>query len=197
MVERVRVFVSYKKVVSRHVKGRTVPEASTEASLFAHILNGSSQYEAWVDQDETKAGMEWETEIFTRLVASDAVLLLVGPGTSQSEWVKREIALANALGISIVPIGFELNEEQLVAELRSLALGHIQGRVTNNIRLSPPEPLLEELKRPARWRSPVPPQGTNNQSRLKDCRRGEQLEDSRQTTTRGEFRSFSAPAPWE
>src|SRR5258707_688594 len=100
MVERVRVFVSYKKVVSRHVKGRTVHEANTEASLLAHILNESSQYEVWVDQDETEAGMEWETEIFTRLVASDAVLLLVGPGTSQSEWVKREIALANALGIS-------------------------------------------------------------------------------------------------
>ena len=56
--------------------------------------------------------MAWEAEIYRQILDSDVLLLLVAPGTADSQWVRREIALAKALGISIVPIGTAITQEE-------------------------------------------------------------------------------------
>jgi O-acetyl-ADP-ribose deacetylase (regulator of RNase III) len=90
--------------------------------------------------------MKWETEIYQRLLGSDVLLVLVGPGTAESPWVQRELALATALGISIVPIGFDLTDEQMEKEVKALSISDIQWRITKNIRLSQGDALLVEIR---------------------------------------------------
>src|SRR5215475_487007 len=114
MTDRMRVFICYKKRLSYEQDGQRVVEKNTEAGIFHYLLSGDGRYEPWVDNASIAAGMKWETEIYRQLLASDVVVVLVGPGTSKSEWVRREIAFANAFGISVVPVGFGLTNEQMV-----------------------------------------------------------------------------------
>ena len=92
------------------------------------MLAQRSDYLPWVDQAELSAGMEWERAIYSRLLATDVLLVLVGPGTSASEWVRREIALATALGVSIVPVGSDLSEPEMLAEMKALGIDDLSGR---------------------------------------------------------------------
>jgi O-acetyl-ADP-ribose deacetylase (regulator of RNase III) len=78
---------------------------------------------------------------------SDVVLVLIGPGTSQSEWVKRELALAKALTVTVVPIGFDpLTWNEMETELKGLEIYDRQGKITNNIKGGGGPALLEELR---------------------------------------------------
>jgi O-acetyl-ADP-ribose deacetylase (regulator of RNase III) len=89
--------------------------------------------------------MQWETEIYRQLLASDVLVALVGPGTSKSEWVRREIALANALGISVVPVGFDLTDAQMAEETKALSISDLQWIITRNIQLNNGPALMAEL----------------------------------------------------
>jgi hypothetical protein len=150
MPDRIRVFVCYKKKLSGQLGGQPVVQKNTEAEIFQYLLNQDKRgiYDAWIDDEGLEAGMRWETEIYRQLLASDVLVVLVGPGTSESEWVRREIALANALGISVVPVGFDLAEEQMVDETRALSISDLQWQITKNIRLNRGSALMPELDNP-------------------------------------------------
>src|SRR5258705_3770894 len=104
MTDRIRVFVCYKKELERQDGERLIFRDNTEAPIFQMLLAQDPRgiYEAWVDDAGLGAGMEWETEIYRQLLSSDVLVALIGPGTHKSEGVEREIALATALGISLV-----------------------------------------------------------------------------------------------
>ncbi|MBX9632929.1 MAG: hypothetical protein K2X67_20565, partial [Burkholderiales bacterium] len=54
--------------------------------------------------------------------------------------------LRDSLGISILPIGFDLTRTDLDNQLKELDIGHLQARLTQNIRLNAREALLAEIR---------------------------------------------------
>jgi O-acetyl-ADP-ribose deacetylase (regulator of RNase III) len=141
------VFICYKRVLVKQREGRTIEQRGREAEILHDILRRDARYTPWMDDAEIGAGMAWETKIYHQILVSDVMVVLIGAGTSQSEWVKREIALANALSISVVPLGFDITWDEMQTELRALGLGSIQAKITNNIRLRESDALLAELGR--------------------------------------------------
>ncbi|MDH2428525.1 TIR domain-containing protein [Sphaerisporangium sp. TRM90804] len=145
MAGHARVFICYKKVLSRDDNGQRLLQKNTEAEIFHYLLSQDDTFTPWVDNARIAAGMKWEMEIYRQILASDVLVVLVGPGTSESEWVRREITLAHALGISVVPIGFDLSDEQMAAEAKALGIDDLQWVLTQNIRLNRGTALLAEL----------------------------------------------------
>jgi hypothetical protein len=138
--KKIRVFICYKKILTGGVRNR-------EADTLSYILNSDQElFESWVDDDRLSAGMAWETEIYRQLLVSDVLLVLIGKGTAESQWVRREIALATALGIAIVPLGFDMTVDDLVKETKDLEIDRLQGKVTENIVMSRAKLLLGELR---------------------------------------------------
>ena len=151
MSSSIKVFICYKKILSRERDGKIIEKENVQASILYNILAQAEggRYEPWVDDSGLPAGVEWEKMIYDHLLISDVLLVLIGPGTSQSEWVGRELALASALGIYIIPLGFDLNKNELVEEQKALNIDHLQGKVTQNIKLAPSsaaKALLNELQ---------------------------------------------------
>jgi O-acetyl-ADP-ribose deacetylase (regulator of RNase III) len=143
VADHISLFICYKKQLSYQQGAQPVTERTAE--IFHFLLSESETYDPWFDNAGLMAGMEWETEIYRQLLASDVVVVLVGPGTWESEWVRREIAVANAFGISVVPVGFNLTEKEMVKELEGLSISDLQGKVTQNIRLKHGPALLDEF----------------------------------------------------
>ncbi len=139
MTTPITVFVCYKKKLS---KG----QENEKAGILHAILKEDGRFEPWMDDSGLDAGIAWETEIYRRILVSDVLLVLVGPGTSQSDWVRREIALATALGVAIVPLGFDLSPGQMNKELKALDIAHLQYKISQNIKLNAREALLVELR---------------------------------------------------
>src|SRR5262245_6294427 len=136
----ISVFICYKKQLAGE-------RPNEKADILRFILGQeNTTFDPWIDDNELSAGLEWETAIYRRILVSDVLLVLVGPGTSKSEWVKREIALATALGITIVPLGFDLTRDGMDSELKDLDIAHIQYKLTQNIKLNAQAALLSELR---------------------------------------------------
>lgn len=134
----IQVFICYKKILA-------ADRPNEKAGILNFILSENKErFSSWID-DGLSAGMAWETGIYRQLLASDVLLVLIGPGTSESQWVRREIALATALGIAIVPLGFDVNRAEMDAELKALDIDHLQGKISQNIKLATREALLSEL----------------------------------------------------
>jgi O-acetyl-ADP-ribose deacetylase (regulator of RNase III) len=150
MTERVRVFICYKKVLTYEQDGQRVIQKNTDAEILHLLLSKDGTYAPWVDNARLAAGMKWETEIYRQLMGSDVVVVLVGPGTSESEWVRREIAFANAFGISVVPVGSGLTREQMIEETKALSISDLQWTITMNIQVYEEQALLAELDGPLR-----------------------------------------------
>src|SRR6185436_5866094 len=116
-----QVFICYKKLLAGD-------RPNEKAGILNFILSEDKErFSSWIDDSGLAAGMAWETEIYRRLLVSDVLLVLIGPGTSKSPWVQRELALATALGIEIVPLGFDLTRAEMDAELKALDIDHLQG----------------------------------------------------------------------
>jgi hypothetical protein len=146
MVGTVKVFICYKKLLSRSKGGQIVVQENLRAGLLNSLLNQSSgTFQSWIDEAELPAGMAWEAEIYRQILDSDVLLLLVAPGTADSQWVRREIALAKALGISMVPIGTAITQEEITHEMKELDISQLQWRITNNITHTGQRALLEEI----------------------------------------------------
>ncbi len=135
----INVFICYKKMLAG--------ERPNEKAGILHFILAEDQgrFKPWIDEG-IAGGLAWETAIYREILTSDVLLVLVGPGTSESPWVRREIALSTALGIAIVPLGFDLTRDQMDAELKALDIGHLQGKTTNSINLAKREVLLTELR---------------------------------------------------
>jgi hypothetical protein len=135
----ISVFICYKKMLAGE-------RPNEKAGILQEILRqDQSSFDSWIDDTGLPAGLEWETAIYRRILVSDVLLVLIGPGTSESPWVRREIALATALGIAIVPLGFDLDRQGMDRELKALDISHLQGKITQNIRF-PAAVLLSELR---------------------------------------------------
>ena len=143
----IKVFICYKKILSRERDEKTIEQKNTEASILHYILSkDEGLFDPWLDDSELSTGVAWETEIYKRILETDVMLVLIGPGTSKSPWVQREIALATALGISIFPLGFDLSFDELDSEMKALNIDHLQGKITHNIKLKEEKTLLSELR---------------------------------------------------
>jgi O-acetyl-ADP-ribose deacetylase (regulator of RNase III) len=141
-----KVFICYKKRLEKADVGTRIVQQNTYAETIAEILNASGDhFVAWLDDADLPGGIEWENTIYTNLLDSDLVLVVIGHGTSQSEWVKREIALARAFGISVYPLGVGMTTDQLTSELKELDIAHLQGKVSQNVKLSARTALLAEI----------------------------------------------------
>ena len=145
MTTPIKIFVCHKKILIRQKDGHEVEHENTKATILHAILQTQDRYDAWIDESEIGAGMAWETEIYSRLLVSDVLLVAIGPGTSRSEWVRREIALATALGVSIVPLGFDVTADEFTQELKAMQIDRIQGKLTQNIRFPAKDALLQEI----------------------------------------------------
>lgn len=146
MPKPIKVFICYKRMLEKMENGEKVKSKNMEAGILNHALKQAGGiFEPWLDNSNLLGGMAWETEIYKRMLTSDVLLVLIGPGTSKSEWVSREIALATALGISVVPLGFDLSRSEMDEELKALDIDHLQGKVTKNITLDTEKALLEEI----------------------------------------------------
>jgi len=147
MPAAIKVFICYKKILTKEKDGKIIEQENTKASILRYILGmADGQFDPWLDNSELSAGVAWETEIYRRILETDVMLVLIGSGTSKSHWVQREIALATALGISILPLGFDMTWEELNAEMEALNIDHLQAKLTHNIRLETVEPLISELR---------------------------------------------------
>jgi O-acetyl-ADP-ribose deacetylase (regulator of RNase III) len=140
------IFICYKKVLTREREGKVIEQRDSKADILHFLLSRDQEYVPWMDEAELGAGMAWEAEIYRKILISDVLLLLIGSGTSKSQWVQREIALANALGISVVPLGSDINWVEMETELKALGIEHFQGKVTHNIKLNAGDALLSELR---------------------------------------------------
>jgi O-acetyl-ADP-ribose deacetylase (regulator of RNase III) len=147
MSSPIKIFICYKKVLSRERDGKVIEQENSKASILNFILKqeATGRYDPWIDDSELSAGVAWETEIYRRILVSDVLVALIGHGTSQSRWVRQEIALAVALGITILPLGCDLNWQEMEAEMKALEIAYLQGRITQNIKLNSVGALLTEL----------------------------------------------------
>jgi len=152
MSDPMRVFICYKKMLSYRQDGQPIVQKNTEAEIFHYLLANDTRqiYKPWVDNARVAPGMQWETEIYSQLLDSDVLVALIGPGTWESEWVRREIALAKALKVSVVPVGFDLSDTQMLEEAKALSISDLQWLITKNIRLSQGAALLAEVDDPLR-----------------------------------------------
>jgi O-acetyl-ADP-ribose deacetylase (regulator of RNase III) len=91
------------------------------------------------------AGLLWEKTIYENLISTQVLILALGDGTSQSEWVRRELSMAMAFGIQIVPVGLSISEQQLHQELQNLGLTGIHYRRPFNIASQTARGIVSEL----------------------------------------------------
>jgi O-acetyl-ADP-ribose deacetylase (regulator of RNase III) len=147
MTNPIKIFLCHKKKLEREEDGHRVKERNATAEILHAILQSyTEKFNVWMDASHIATGMAWETEIYKTLLLSDVLLVAIGPGTSKSEWVRREIALATAVGISVLPLGYDLTQEEFGQELKDLHIDRIQGRLTSNIRFPAKEALIKELE---------------------------------------------------
>lgn len=146
MPNPINIFLCHKKVLIHEQDGVETEQENLKASILHAILEmHPDKYDAWIDESQISAGSLWETEIYGRLLVSDVLLVAIGPGTSKSEWVGREIALAKVLGVAIVPLGYDLEQEEFGQELKALHIDDIQGKLTHNIKMPAKDALLQEI----------------------------------------------------
>jgi hypothetical protein len=141
------IFICYKKILTTQREGGVIEQRDSKANLLHALLSQSTEYSPWIDEAALGAGMQWETEIYSRILLSDVLLVVIERGTSMSQWVQREIALANALGISIFPLASDMSGDEMLEELKALQIDKLQGRVTHNLKWSSKDALLIELRR--------------------------------------------------
>jgi O-acetyl-ADP-ribose deacetylase (regulator of RNase III) len=126
--------------------GEKIKSKNFEAGILNQALKKDGRFKPWKDTSNLPGGIKWETEIYRNLLDSDVLVSLIGPGTSESPWVLREIALAMALGIEVYPLGFDFPQhEDMTAEMKKMKIDHLQGRLSKNITLDTEDALLEEI----------------------------------------------------
>ncbi|MGE5376330.1 MAG: TIR domain-containing protein [Bacteroidota bacterium] len=146
MPNLIKIFICYKRMLEKVENGEKIKSKNFEAGILNQALRNDSRFKPWMDAPNLPGGIKWETEIYRNLLDSDVLLALIGPGTSKSEWVLREIALATALGIEVYPLGFDFSRhEEMTLELKALDIDHLQGRLTKNITLDTEDALLKEI----------------------------------------------------
>lgn len=138
MTDRTRIFICYRK---RGADGR---ENNAADQLYRFLKEDDPTHDVWMDEG-LDAGLLWEKTIYEHLLASDVLILAIGNGTSQSEWVRRELSIAMAFGIQIVPVGLSISEPQLHQELAALGLTGIHYKRPFNMASQTARAIVSEL----------------------------------------------------
>lgn len=144
------IFICYKRVLTQERNGRIVEQQDQRPGILQyHLKNAKRQfgeYDAFIDEADLVGGMIWESEIYRNILRADAMVVVIGAGTSKSEWVKREVALANALGITVIPLGEGLTTEEMASEMKELGIERFQWKITHNLKLNAGDALVQELQ---------------------------------------------------
>lgn len=94
-----RIFISHRNDKKSNAIGAELGE----------FLSVDEGHEVFFDKAYLQGGMTWQEEIITELLSSDVVIVILNKGTAESHWVQREIDMARAQNISILPV--TLHEE--------------------------------------------------------------------------------------
>jgi O-acetyl-ADP-ribose deacetylase (regulator of RNase III) len=115
MPEATRIFISYKR-----------DKSVDQAERLERYLNSETTYDVWRDNQIT-TGAAWEETIGAHLLKSDLVIVLITEGTSESDWVKREVSLAKYYDISLLPLGHDIKDyHAMQEEVEALKIEGIQ-----------------------------------------------------------------------
>jgi hypothetical protein len=85
------IFISYSKV-----------DAEFAAVLMAKLKDG--RFETWMDQSGLRAGSAWSEEIDQAIRMAMAMVVIVTPDSTGSEYVTYEWSFALGAGVRVVPI---------------------------------------------------------------------------------------------
>lgn len=136
-----RIFISHK----------TDTKSNRISQDIFDILN--EEHEVFFDKESLEVGAKWKPEILKNLLNADVVIVILDKDTAQSHWVQREIDMARARNISILPLRiteqredvkdaldrFDLHETQSIPLGYGLEVNKTYETIANRI-----EPLGEE-----------------------------------------------------
>jgi len=93
-----QIFISYKTGRESGItfQARTIADKLREPESGGHTV--------WMDATDMQAGLDWNTQIYSRIPRSDIVLLMLCAETSASDWVRREIDVAKGAQVTILPV---------------------------------------------------------------------------------------------
>lgn len=80
-----------------------------DKDFSARLINDlrSKGYVIWQDTSDIPGGSDWVDRIQAALNDSALVLVLWSTHSAQSDWVKKEIRLADSKGVSVVPLRYD------------------------------------------------------------------------------------------
>lgn len=89
-----RLFISYKRTSSR------------EAAVQLYYLLQERQFDVFLDTHGVQTGDAFQEELGQRLLDADVMIFLDTTGATASEWIRKEIEIANALAIGVLQVVF-------------------------------------------------------------------------------------------
>lgn len=112
------------------------------------------RHEVWIDFESIPGGARWETEITNAIEKADVCVITLTPESIQSQWVKKEIVIAQEKNTPIIPI--IMHKIPLPEGLETLGIAHLQcidfdryGYATGLERLLKAFPVPETFLSPA------------------------------------------------
>ncbi|MBL8161748.1 MAG: TIR domain-containing protein [Anaerolineae bacterium] len=117
-MSKAKLFISYKTGADDNLSARA-------NSLYKDLH--ASGYKVWLDTVSLKPGdPPWNKQIAEEIPRQDILLVLVARKTAESDWVKREIAVAKGAKVQILPIWIEGTSDELDTVLDELDLPKAQ-----------------------------------------------------------------------
>lgn len=111
-----KVFISHRNSKNSNKAARKI-----EAALLA------KDYEVFFDENSIKPGMLWDEAIISGLRTAEALVLVIDDTTVESDWVQREVDIARALRVSVLPVMIDLGDKTKQDEAyKRLHLGTLQ-----------------------------------------------------------------------
>ena len=85
------IFISYSK-------------KDIEFARHVRALLKAENFPVWMDEEGISGGDQWEKTIETNLSGASAFLIIMSPSSRESDWVRRELLLAEKLKKPIFPV---------------------------------------------------------------------------------------------
>lgn len=89
-----RLFISYRRAESR------------EVAVQLYYLLQERQFGVFLDTHGVQTGDQFQEELGQRLLDADVMIFLDTTGATASEWIRKEIEIANALAIGVLQVVF-------------------------------------------------------------------------------------------
>ncbi|MEL6405723.1 MAG: toll/interleukin-1 receptor domain-containing protein [Chloroflexota bacterium] len=128
-----KVFISHKNEDESNETGHEIGNYLMEECDY-------KKEDIFFDKISLEGGMNWRSEIINRLLASEVVIVILDTETVESDWVQREIDMARARNISILPVTLKTEYKDIEKSLSRFDLkenqfiGFPSGRSTAKIR---------------------------------------------------------------